>query len=678
MDRKRRSKVWLHFNLKKDGFAQCNTCNKLITAKGGCTTNMIKHLRLLHGITINECSVFDALRRSRAPVASSTLDSQPSASNSSLETESVVERSQSDANVNVSQSEPAAAAAAAAATLTGPRPQPAKIQQTPFSMAARGKLSAEQIAECHRKVTAYVVKGLHPFSDVESPTFRDMIHSINPKYTPPTRECLTNRLIPAWYKIEKSNLISELSEVSHIALTCDGWTSLTQEHYLTVTVHYLVESNMRQKVLATKAVYRAQTGIVVAEEIGDILKEFGVFDKVVAVTVDNAANMDVAIKRLQFVKLGCFAHSLNLAAQSLYSSSSVAQWTAKIRAIIVWMKRSSMAKVVLREKQDVLNLPQHSLILDVRTRWNSLYLMMERFLEQYPAIQAASLDQRLRKNMERDRLDRLTDGDFTKAEDFIRLMQVLYTCTLCVSTEKSPTAGQILPIIQKLEKHFAAVNGDTAFVADLKKRVWGNISTRYKNEDIRFFLEEATALDPRFKNKMDNNTAVWERIKGKLLANSEESVAVNHDHSEEVGVMQGEGNQEGVKTESEEEEENQPPPSKQSKKSPLEELFAEEDAMKRTSQEGLMSMESRAEREIQTYLETPPIITSSDPAAWFWTQTQTYPLLSCLAFSYLCVQASSTPSERVISTAGNTICAERSRLLPEKADMIIFLNKNCC
>ncbi|XP_049922962.1 E3 SUMO-protein ligase ZBED1-like isoform X2 [Epinephelus moara] len=141
--------------------------------------------------------------------------------------------------------------------------------------------------------------------------------------------------------------------------------------------------------------------------------------------------------------------------------------------------------------------------------------------------------------------------------------------------------------------------------------------------------------------------------------------------------MQGEGNQEGVETESEEEEEN-PPPSKQSKKSPLEELFAEEDAMKRTSQERLMmSMEGRAEKEIQMYRETPPTITSSDPAAWFWTQKQTYPLLSCLAFSYLCVQASSTPSERVFSTAGNTICAERSRLLPEKADMIIFLNKNC-
>lgn len=88
----------------------------------------------------------------------------------------VVERSQSDANI--SQSEPAAAAAAATLTSQQPQPaesflQPAKKQRdTPFTVAARGKLSAEQVAECHRKVTAYVVKRLHPLSDVESPTFR--------------------------------------------------------------------------------------------------------------------------------------------------------------------------------------------------------------------------------------------------------------------------------------------------------------------------------------------------------------------------------------------------------------------------------------------------------------------------------------------------------------------------
>ncbi|XP_036964227.1 uncharacterized protein LOC119025040 isoform X2 [Acanthopagrus latus] len=215
------------------------------------------------------------------------------------------------------------------------------------------------------------------------------------------------------------------------------------------------------------------------------------------------------------------------------------------------------------------------------------------------------------------RLDRLTDGDFTKSKDFIRLMLVLYTCTLCVATEKSPIARQILPIIQKLEKHCCKWRHGICIRLEEK----GLGKPIHPEEDIRFFLEEATALDPCFKNKMDNNTAVWERIKGNILANSEQSAGA-HDHAEEVGVTQSEGNQEGVETESEEEGEN-PHPFKQSKKSPLEELFAEEDAMKRTSQERLMmSMEERAEKEIQTYQEMPPTITSCDPAAWFWTRNK--------------------------------------------------------
>lgn len=90
-----------------------------------------------------------------------------------------------------------------------------------------------------------------------------------------------------------------------------------------------------------------------------------------------------------------------------------------------------------------------------------------------------------------------------------------------------------------------------------------------------------------------------------------------------------------------------------------------------------MSIQDHAEKEMQMYRETPPNFTSDDPAAWWWNQRMTYPLMSNMAFLYLCVQASSTPSERVFSTAGDTICAERSRIQPEKADMLIFLNKNC-
>ncbi|XP_029575894.1 zinc finger BED domain-containing protein 4 isoform X3 [Salmo trutta] len=131
-----------------------------------------------------------------------------------------------------------------------------------------------------------------------------------------------------------------------------------------------------------------------------------------------------------------------------------------------------MSKTVLREKQQLLGLPQHSLILDVETRWNSLYLMIERFMEQYPAIQAAALDPRLRKAMTKDSLDRLKDEDFHKAGEFAQLMRILYTSSLCVSCDKNATCGQIKPILQKLEVHFTVKHEDTMFVATIKEKVW--------------------------------------------------------------------------------------------------------------------------------------------------------------------------------------------------------------
>ncbi len=103
--------------------------------------------------------------------------------------------------------------------------------------------------------------------------------------------------------------------------------------------------------LHTKIVYDAQTDTVVSEQIGAVLEEFGVKDKVVAVTPSNAFNMDIAIKKLQFRKLRCFAQILNVAAQKVYTSSTVVRWASKMRAVVVWIKRSPTAQAVLQKKQ---------------------------------------------------------------------------------------------------------------------------------------------------------------------------------------------------------------------------------------------------------------------------------------------------------------------------------------
>lgn len=49
---------------------------------------------------------------------------------------------------------------------------------------------------------------------------------------------------------------------------------------------------------------------------------------------------------------------------------------------------------------------------------------------------------------------RVSTDDLKKCEDFIDTMRVLYKSTLCVSADKSATAGQVLPILEKLKQKF--------------------------------------------------------------------------------------------------------------------------------------------------------------------------------------------------------------------------------
>ena len=91
-----------------------------------------------------------------------------------------------------------------------------------------------------------------------------------------------------------------------------------------------------------------------AEEIRNILAEFNIQGKVVALTVDNAANVHVAARSLQVVKIGCFAHSLNLNDQKVYTEPT--KWAARIRAVVVWLRKASLARPVMREKQRLLSM----------------------------------------------------------------------------------------------------------------------------------------------------------------------------------------------------------------------------------------------------------------------------------------------------------------------------------
>ncbi|XP_037539225.1 zinc finger BED domain-containing protein 4-like [Nematolebias whitei] len=342
--------------------------------------------------------------------------------------------------------------------------------------------------------------------------------------------------------------------------------------------------------------------------------------------------------------------------------------------MVLWLKRCSLAEPVLKDKQRLLGLPEHDVVLDVENRWNSLFLMVERFLEQFPAIQAASMDPRLKETMEKDGLERLSDDDYRKAEQFVRVMKMLYSSTICVSAEKSPTLGQILPILGKLQLHFTVTDEDSSFTQTIKDKIWGDLSKRYQDEIIRQFLEEGTALDPRFKTKVADE--VWTRLEEELISRtSQQNKGVRMILAQQIKqeLEETAGDQDW----SDEDATAAVATLKKPKLSGLGELFAEEDMAVEIKQENTFSTTEKIQEEIKWYRSLPSTRTSVNPVTWWWNARDTMPMLSDLATRYLCVQASSTPSERTFSTPGDTISHERACLCPEKADMLIFLKKNC-
>lgn len=125
--------------------------------------------------------------------------------------------------------------------------------------------------------------------------------------------------------------------------------------------------------------------------------------------------------------------------------------------------------------------------------------------------------------------------------------------------------------------------------------------------------------------------------------------------------------QTAIKTESD----NSPPA--KVKKCALQELFADVFVVK---VEPPRSMSDRAKAEVVGYKQEPGLPLNSNPLIWWKAHTHQYPLLSKLAKKYLGVPATSVASERVFSTAGDIVTAQRAALSPEHVDRLIFLKKN--
>lgn len=334
-----KSKVWAHFGFYTDNgatldkeFAICKNCLSRVKYTGN-TTNLHSHLVRHHPEL------------------------------------AAVERTVNDANANASVSQPT------------------------INTLFKAKLpsASPRAASITKSIACFISKDLRPYSVVESEGFRQMIHTLEPRYDIPCRKHFTEKVIPVLYAKTKANVENALQSAERVALTCDAWTSRATESYVTITAHFILEWELQSYVLQTRVMSESHTGANMAEVIQKATVEWKLTGKDPVVVTDNASNMTVAIELTGYKHIRCFAHGLNLASQRALKVTAVARLLARVRRISTFFHRSTVAADALKRNQRMLGLPHHKLITDVAVRWNSAYEMLSRFLEQQPAICAALL-----------------------------------------------------------------------------------------------------------------------------------------------------------------------------------------------------------------------------------------------------------------------------------------------
>ena len=512
---------------------------------------------------------------------------------------------------------------------------------------------------CQNALVSFICNDLQPISVVDSPAFRHLLFTLDPRFQPYSRSQFSRVVIPMKYDEVKQSIKEKLEKAEFISLTTDMWTGCHNHGYISLSAHFVGDDwKMDHYCLQTREVVSSHTAQNLAGEISCSLDEWGITDKVVMVTTDNGQNIKNAIiEELQYSHLCCVGHTLQLGIGKALQLTAVSRVLGRVRKLVEHFHKSTLATNCLREKQIRLELPQHVLVMECKTRWSSTYHMIQRVQEQQAAICAV-----LAENRDRTIRSLLPENEeWSTIEDLLSVLKPFCDGTTIMSGSRYPTFSLLAPLLHKLlEVTLKIKEDDSEVLKNVKSSIANDLQSRYNSYSTRKCLRIATFLDPRFKDlspfiPAEEHECVYENTKTELLS------IVGLDDDDEIDDQSEEVN-----------ETNEPEPPKK-KKSKLSDFFADvyEDKSKR-----ICSKLERVVAEVNRYKSEESIDIDEKPLMWWKMRKYQYPLMSNLAKRYFCIPATSVRSEEIFSVAGNVLNEKRNRLLPENVDKLVFLHEN--
>jgi len=266
---KKKSDVWNHFMILENEKAKCSYCSIEYSFKGESTANLSRHLKRKHIIQ------YEAKKKRCVDLVSAEQDiDEPDCT---ISAESTISRPSTSTYIKTNK-------------IRNSIPQ--NIQTKIDSFVSK-PISLTKSKQIDNQLAIVIAKEFQPYSLVENKEFKKFVKLLNPGYTLPSRKTISKCIIPQLVESTKQKIKVNIKNAEHIAFTTDGWTSVNNDSFVAITIHFIdkEECILKTHLLGCYNFIESHTAVNLSDFMNKCFIEWEIQEKIKVAVSDNAANI---------------------------------------------------------------------------------------------------------------------------------------------------------------------------------------------------------------------------------------------------------------------------------------------------------------------------------------------------------------------------------------------------